>query len=259
MQDHGLHLGQPYFGDLKARAAGRDNGSRRVISPLTTLLANGWTDGQIIAVLRMAGIHGMTPAGLKQDPMAGMEHINVRRLFDGSLALIQSTLTVGAALQIIDALARYQPVSGLMSGFDITYAQLQELDEFLDLILHLGRLLTTIISHEQIRLAVGNIALGTAHCIGQGLGVPPVATADIFIKSAAALGNFLIVKFSEDLRYEPQEYKIGLWVLELANSFFVIKYKDEPCILKLIDEGLLPDVAGSTACKINLEEEVECF
>lgn len=261
MREKGSHIGLPYPGEIKARAGtGRDD-EPRVLSPLTTLLANGWTRGQLVTVLRLAGVWGVMQHSLEGNPMEGLEGVDVRRLTDGSFALARGAITVGAALQLIDGIVRLNPLEGVAaSGYDITYTQLVEADELLGLFLHVGRVLASVVSYEQIRGAVENIGAGALGCLLEGAGLPPVVTAEIFIQSAVVIGNFLIDKLSQDVTYTPAEYRIGDWVLDLANSFFVMKYPDHACIRHLIETGLLPDVAGCTACVIDPEtEQVACF
>ena len=67
----GEHAGAPYEGILKVKVPEKISGSLTV-SPLTTLLANGASQDQILELLKSAGLNGVTAADLTADPMAGL-------------------------------------------------------------------------------------------------------------------------------------------------------------------------------------------
>lgn len=67
----GTHAGAP-FGGLLKRSVGPDDGEPLVVSPLTTLLANGIEPDDLLEALWGAGLPGLTAADLLADPMAGL-------------------------------------------------------------------------------------------------------------------------------------------------------------------------------------------
>ncbi len=71
ISDKGLHDGTPYEGMLR-RTVGAGDSEPLVVSPMTTMLANGATTGDLLHALSDAGISGLTTANLYADPMAGL-------------------------------------------------------------------------------------------------------------------------------------------------------------------------------------------
>ena len=67
----GVHGGFPYQGMLR-RLVTADDEDPLVISPLTTLLANGITPEELIAAFNNAGLTGVTISDLYADPMDGL-------------------------------------------------------------------------------------------------------------------------------------------------------------------------------------------
>jgi predicted CxxxxCH...CXXCH cytochrome family protein len=64
----GMHGNAPYTGMLKRRVHAGD-AQNAVVSPLTTLLANGMSEAEVIALLASAGLSGIEVAELTSDPM----------------------------------------------------------------------------------------------------------------------------------------------------------------------------------------------
>ncbi len=69
--NRGMHGNAPFAGMLKRRVQADDDGNL-VVSPLTTLLANGMSEGEVIAMLESAGLNGLVAADLTADPMQGL-------------------------------------------------------------------------------------------------------------------------------------------------------------------------------------------
>ncbi len=87
----GMHNGLPYGSILKRVVEG---GDLQVVSPLTTLLANGVRAEEILSVLADAGVHGLQVADLRADPMARMKQAAV--LDAEALLPLQANITVNA-------------------------------------------------------------------------------------------------------------------------------------------------------------------
>lgn len=67
----GQEYSTSYQGQLK-RVVQVDDSGTLVVSPLTTLMANGVSTEQILALLKSAGIQSLTVADLTKDPMQGL-------------------------------------------------------------------------------------------------------------------------------------------------------------------------------------------
>ncbi len=67
----GMHGNAPYQGMLK-RAISDDDSDPIVISPLTTLLANGMSSAEVVQLMTAAGLSGLTKDDLLRDPMADL-------------------------------------------------------------------------------------------------------------------------------------------------------------------------------------------
>ena len=85
----GSHGGKPYDGSLKGTT---DDGGVMIVSPLTTLLANGFTPEQVIALMENAGISGLQESDLYSDPMAGLAGLET--FDDDDLIQLQASIAV---------------------------------------------------------------------------------------------------------------------------------------------------------------------
>jgi len=96
--DKGLHGGAPYQGMLQRVVTAADE-DPLVVSPLTTLLANGITPEELIAALHDAGLTGLTTSDLYSDPMVGLADMTTG-VTEQDLELLQASMAVDAYLQI---------------------------------------------------------------------------------------------------------------------------------------------------------------
>ena len=96
--DKGLHGGAPYQGMLQRVVTAADE-DPLVVSPLTTLLANGITPEELIAALHDAGLTGVTTSDLYSDPMVGLADMTTG-VTEQDLELLQASMAVDAYLQI---------------------------------------------------------------------------------------------------------------------------------------------------------------
>lgn len=69
--NRGMHGNAPFEGMLKRRVRAGD-AQNVVVSPLTTLLANGMSEPEVIALLETAGLEGLSEPELTGDPMEGL-------------------------------------------------------------------------------------------------------------------------------------------------------------------------------------------
>jgi len=94
----GLHGGAPFQGMLRRHV---DEGSNAplVVSPMTTMLANGATAEDLLRVFNDAGLAGMTEADLYADPMAGLETMTTG-VSDQDLIGLQASMAIEAYMEI---------------------------------------------------------------------------------------------------------------------------------------------------------------
>ncbi len=111
----GTHAGAPYTGMIKRRVSADDN-ETLVVSPLTTLLANGMTGDEILFMMDAAGLPGLTLADLTADPMTGLE--SATSVTDAMLIPLQANMAANAYMEAGDdfdfrGTPQTQAVSGL--------------------------------------------------------------------------------------------------------------------------------------------------
>ena len=68
----GMHGNAPFEGMLKHKATSVD-GNSVVLSPLTTLVANGMSEDEVSRMMAAAGLPGLTIEDIYSDPVAGLE------------------------------------------------------------------------------------------------------------------------------------------------------------------------------------------
>jgi predicted CxxxxCH...CXXCH cytochrome family protein len=96
--DKGLHGGAPYQGMLRRVITDADE-DPLVISPLTTLLANGVTPEELIAALNDAGLTNLAVADLYSDPMDGLSDMT-EGVTEQDLKLLQASMAANAYMEI---------------------------------------------------------------------------------------------------------------------------------------------------------------
>jgi predicted CxxxxCH...CXXCH cytochrome family protein len=96
--DKGLHGGAPYQGMLR-RLVVADDEQPLVVSPLTTLLANGITPEELIAAFNNAGLTDLTNADLYADPMNGLADMTTGVTVQ-NLKSLQANMAANAFMEI---------------------------------------------------------------------------------------------------------------------------------------------------------------
>jgi len=94
----GLHGGAPYQGMLRRVVTAADK-DPLVVSPLTTLLANGITPEELIALFNDAGLTGLTVADLYADPMNGLADMTTG-VTEQHLKLLQASMAADAYMEV---------------------------------------------------------------------------------------------------------------------------------------------------------------
>ncbi len=97
--NRGLHANAPFEGLLK-RKVGDGESAPLVVSPLTTLLANGMSSAQLIGWLTDSGLFGLEPGDLFADPMAGLDG-QPTSVSDDNLRVLQANMAVNAFLDVL--------------------------------------------------------------------------------------------------------------------------------------------------------------
>jgi len=94
----GLHGGAPYQGVLRRVVEAAADGSV-VVTPLTTLLANGVSPEGLVGMYNAAGLSGLTVADLYADPMAGLSYLT-DGVSDQDLTLLQASMAANAYMEV---------------------------------------------------------------------------------------------------------------------------------------------------------------
>jgi len=271
IETQGMHVGVPYTGDIKRTV---DQADDLVISPLTTLLANGWTAQNVIDVLQNSGsITGLTAADLNKDPLAGVEGLDASTLTADHFKIVKSTIAIHSFLSIMQGVLTGPTATG--GGYNITYAVFSDptasfngqtpqwyVDRMVDNIG--GGLDPAIVSGISTSLA-----LASTVCTSFGLPAAPPATAGEVIRGSVAIADYVIPQVIADLAYAPTLADYGPWRSQLGLRFYLIRTKDHPCISAGISYGALTPMLGEpfntawTSCKISSGPtrtgEVVCF
>lgn len=96
----GLHGGAPYQGVLRRVVEAAADGSV-VVTPLTTLLANGVSPEGLVGMYNAAGLSGLTVADLYADPMAGLSYLT-GGVTEQDLTLLQASMAANAYMEVTD-------------------------------------------------------------------------------------------------------------------------------------------------------------
>ena len=92
-----LHVGAFYEGILKRQVSIVD-GSAVVVSPLTTLVANGMSEDEVITMMAAAGLPGLTAEDLYADPVAGLEGLT-NGVSEEMLRNLQANMAVNSYME----------------------------------------------------------------------------------------------------------------------------------------------------------------
>ena len=93
----GMHGNAPYTGMLKHKASIVDDRSA-VISPLTTLVANGMSEDDVTTMMADAGLPGLTVEDIYTDPIAGLEN-RTTGVNDAILLNLQANMAANAYME----------------------------------------------------------------------------------------------------------------------------------------------------------------
>lgn len=72
-----------------------------IINPMTTLLASGWSEEQLLEVLQTAGLNSITVQDLYKNPMDGIENLDQTTAQESDLQNIQAAIATQAFIQVL--------------------------------------------------------------------------------------------------------------------------------------------------------------
>lgn len=275
MDDKGTHNGVAYTGTLKRVVEASGD---LITSPLTTLLANGWTTENVVNVLSAAGL-SLTAEDLTKDPMSGIDQKDAETLSDADLEKIRASISVYAFLSIMDQVIQLAktgeiPVEGLSditSGYDLSYDKFALHPNWQVLLTAMGTLIKDGISKEVVSAIDSALSQATTTCTAFGLPAPPPATAGDVIRASVAISNYVVPRVVDSCKvldtetgfpkcdYTPGPADYGNWRWELGEKFYILRTKGNGCISAGITNGLLPDVSGCKTFLVNaVSGEVDC-
>ncbi len=93
----GTHVGEPNQVVLRRQIRANDNGLL-VVSPLTTLIANGSTETDVVALLQTAGLTDFSAGDIYIDPMSGLDNLS-SNVTSADLTRLQAAMAVANYLE----------------------------------------------------------------------------------------------------------------------------------------------------------------
>jgi hypothetical protein len=214
----GSHGGKPYGGSLQGST---DDGGVMIVSPLTTLLANGFTPEQVIALMENAGISGLQESDLYSDPMAGLAGLET--FDDDDLIQLQASIAVN------NFLLRLNDFSwGPGDAGDV--AHLTEAAEMVKFCLNWNRFQAV---RDQLNATLADFST-------------PL-TVDHLINASSNLVETLTLSARNGDISDPVAETEGLAdsLGELALHYYVQENRGDAAIEEAIDYDILPDIADN--------------
>ena len=251
----GTHNGVAYTGDIMTKVT--DPTVDQVVSPLTTLLANGWTAQNIIDELTTAGLSGITAEDLTTDPMNAFNLTDtISTITDEKLANIQASITIYCFLSIIDGVIKAGYVSDLgTGGFTLTH-------ELFAVHPYHATLLANMVTQIQMGLSktvLENVATGVDAAKAVCAGTEDATISEI-IKGSVAISNYVIPKVVAscatstngvpDCDWAPDTTYFNTWSMDLGKRFYVIRTASNACTTGGVSFGLLPNVLTKAYCTL---------
>jgi len=212
-----LHNGVTYTGEIKRKV---DATGTLVCSPLTTLLANGWTEQNIIDALTTAGLSGLTQADIRANPMAGINELTI--VTDAQLAKIRASTSIYAFMSVMDILITGQ-------GYDISYTTFTgnsdagpALQKMVDAV-NFG-ISSTLLARMQNDMSAAPVTM------------PAVIVNDV-IRADVAMTNYVIPQVAAAPTTFIPDY-VG-WAdlgYQLGLNFYIIRNKTNPNVIGALND-----------------------
>ncbi len=229
------HVGVDYTAKIKRKVGAGETTGSLVASPLTTLLANGWTELQIVGVLTQAGLSSITTTDLTLNPMSVIENYDSAVLTTSHLTKIKSSIAIYCFLSIMDGIITATDV------YDLTY------DAFVSCTYtNTAALLTRMV--DQISFGLSPTILSTIQGQMNAISLPPlvpplpVVTAGDVIRASVAIANYIIPKVIVDINYAPTLNQCVTWAQQLGYGFYIIRNNTNQTIIAGSQFGSTPPI-----------------
>ncbi|APG26946.1 hypothetical protein A7E78_03315 [Syntrophotalea acetylenivorans] len=228
----GTHAGKPYEGSLRGIA---DHSGALVASPLTTLLANGFSSGQVIAMLEDAGISGLQEGDLYNDPMVGLAGLET--FTDDDLVLLQASMAVNSFLLRLDNF-NYGP------GDPGVVAYLGEAADMVKYGLSLSR-------YQEVQSELSDTLIDFSS---------PV-TLDHLISATSNTVETLTIAARDGDIADPVDLVGEIAVLndsltELTLHYYVLENRGDAAIEEAVNHDILPDIDGTQYPQLDLAGDI---
>ncbi|MBI5779897.1 MAG: hypothetical protein HZA49_10670 [Planctomycetes bacterium] len=226
-----LHNGVSYTGIVKREVTSITESL--VASPLTTLLANGWTAENVVDVLTGAGLAGITVTDLTKNPMAGVNDLTA--VTEAELVQIRSSIAIYSFLSIMD-----QIITG--EGYALTYIT------FTNYAVTTTPALQAMVTSIKTCLSHTLLATIKSQMDGSGYTLPSVTAGDI-IRTSVAMADWIIPQVvANPTGFDPTP-SLPLYATmsyQLGVNFYIIRNKTN-----FIIQGALSGPAPSNPLKDN--------
>jgi len=226
----GSHNGEPFRGTLKVRA---DLSPDLILSPLTTLLANGASEAEVVTLMSQAGLTGLSSQDLYRDPMAGVSELGL--LADQDLTLLRAALAVNALFDL------YDNYDLGMNEFNAESQQFVALAEAVAATVNVSQFEQIVAENAPVLDSLG-LSLSLDYCVSAAVKV--IDTVVDNLKADSALDP--VVETQTLLVYSP----------ELALQYFVKDQRGDATVEQAIATGDLPDVQADVIITIDTSGQI---
>jgi pectate lyase len=215
----GKHNNVPYAGILKRLV---DEEGTLVISPLTTLAANGLFTEEVVALLNEAGLTGLTEEDVTADPMAGLNDLTEVSAED--LIPLQASLAVNAFFSIMN---NYE------MDCDEAFADSDRLAEMVAMVKETinENVINSILTDPQTRMS-------SVSSVGVQMTLGPAINASVNITDT------VVSKVKKDSTINPVSEAGFLMAYhsDLAMRYYVQQNRGQQDVEEAIAIGDLPDI-----------------
>ncbi len=222
----GQHNGMPFNGILKRIVAGQEP---LVVSPITTLLANGMTADELLAALKGAGIAGVTGDDLLADPMAGVGGAST--ISDQNILRLQANLAINAFLAINGNYG--------MNGADMANSS----DRFTQVV----AMVKSVLNQDSFSQVTADSQVASM--------VPAAERAALFVQSATAIVEDMVTGMKADPTLDPvseASYVMGA-APDLMLFYYAQENRGQDSVENAIAAGQLPNVQPEEVPVVMLE------
>ncbi|MFA5795436.1 MAG: hypothetical protein WC980_10285 [Candidatus Brocadiia bacterium] len=233
----GTHNGVAFTGKIKRTVDTITD--TLVTSPLTTLLANGWTESEVVLILSQAGLTGITTADIKSNPMAGIENLDAATLTEAHLIKIRASIAIYSFLSVMDKVITS---TGITINYNAFVASPTAITLLQNMVTSINNGLST-----QILTSI-DTALASVNTMLVGIGQPtlPKVTAGDVIRASVAISNHIIPKVIVNLAYLPTQIEVTNWSFDLGKRFYTLRNKTHTSVQGGITYGQLTPIGTAT-------------